>query len=85
MRRRGLSTIGAAGRPAKREDFLSWLDAPRHLSWKALSDAYYEEYQVGRSVESLREKIFLLPFWPAARATWGHGDARGSHRSGKNG
>ncbi|OGE46824.1 hypothetical protein PENARI_c103G08589 [Penicillium arizonense] len=42
------------------KNLLPWLDAHRELSWKALSDAYYEEYQVHRSVESLRGKKYHI-------------------------
>ncbi|CAG8905659.1 unnamed protein product [Penicillium nalgiovense] len=35
---------------------LPWLDAHRALPWKARSHAYSAQYQVGRSVESLRGK-----------------------------
>ena len=39
----------------------------------------------GLNGHSVEREDFLLPFWPAACAMWGHVDARGSHRSGKNG
>jgi hypothetical protein len=42
------------------KNLLSWLDAHRALSWKARSDAYYEQYQVDRSVESLRGKMYHI-------------------------
>lgn len=42
------------------KNLLSWLDAYRTLSWKARSDAYYEQYQVDRSVESLRGKMYHM-------------------------
>ncbi|OGE46861.1 hypothetical protein PENARI_c097G02685 [Penicillium arizonense] len=42
------------------KNLLPWLDAHPELSWKALSDAYYEEYQVHRSVESLRGKKYHI-------------------------
>ncbi|CAP79494.1 hypothetical protein PCH_Pc19g00780 [Penicillium rubens Wisconsin 54-1255] len=56
-----MSPRSACGWPEWEEkNFLSWLDAHRDLSWKALSDAYYEEYQVDRSVESLRGKKYHI-------------------------
>ncbi|CAP79444.1 hypothetical protein PCH_Pc19g00280 [Penicillium rubens Wisconsin 54-1255] len=56
-----MSPRSACGWPEWEEkNLLSWLDAHRDLSWKALSDAYYEEYQVGRSVESLRGKKYHI-------------------------
>jgi hypothetical protein len=42
------------------ENILSWLDAHRLLPWKARSDAYYEQHQVRRSVESLRGKKYHI-------------------------
>ena len=42
------------------ENILSWLDAHRALPWKARSDAYYEQHQVDRSVESLRGKSTIF-------------------------
>lgn len=42
------------------ENILSWLDAHRALPWKARSDAYYEQHQVRRSVESLRGKKYHI-------------------------
>ncbi|KAJ5041917.1 hypothetical protein NUH16_011205 [Penicillium rubens] len=42
------------------KNLLSWLDSYRGLPWKALSDVYYEEYQVYRSVESLRGKKYYI-------------------------
>ncbi|CAG8171307.1 unnamed protein product [Penicillium salamii] len=42
------------------ENILSWLDAHRALPWKDRSDAYYEQYQVCRSVESLRGKKYHI-------------------------
>lgn len=56
-----MSTRSACGWPEWEEkNLLLWLDAHRDLSWKALSDAYYEEYQVDRSVESLRGKRYHI-------------------------
>ncbi|OQE56711.1 hypothetical protein PENNAL_c0406G03655 [Penicillium nalgiovense] len=56
-----MSPRSACGWPEWEEkNLLSWLDAHRDLSWKALSDAYYEEYQVDRSVESLRGKKYHI-------------------------
>ncbi|CAQ00004.1 hypothetical protein PCH_Pc22g27160 [Penicillium rubens Wisconsin 54-1255] len=56
-----MSPRNACGWPEWEEkSLLSWLYAHRDLSWKALSDAYYEEYQVDRSVESLREKKYHI-------------------------
>jgi hypothetical protein len=56
-----MSPRSACGWPEREEKNLpSWLDAHRDLSWKALSDAYYEEYQVDRSVESLRGKKYHI-------------------------
>ncbi|CAG7963970.1 unnamed protein product [Penicillium salamii] len=42
------------------KNLLSWLDAHRELPWKARSDAYYEQYWVVRSVDSLREKMYHI-------------------------
>ncbi|CAG8139721.1 unnamed protein product [Penicillium nalgiovense] len=56
-----MSPRSACGWPEWEEkNLLSWLDYHRDLSWKALSDAYYEEYQVDRSVESLRGKKYHI-------------------------
>jgi hypothetical protein len=56
-----MSPRSACGWPEWEEkNLLSWLDSHRGLSWKALSDAYYEEYQVDRSVESLRGKKYHI-------------------------
>ncbi|KAJ5471426.1 hypothetical protein N7530_008783 [Penicillium desertorum] len=56
-----MSPRSACGWPEWEEkNLLSWLDSHRDLSWKALSDAYYEEYQVHRSVESLRGKKYHI-------------------------
>lgn len=56
-----MSPRSACGWPEREEkNLLSWLDSHRGLSWKALSDAYYEEYQVYRSVESLRGKKYHI-------------------------
>ncbi|CAG7939442.1 unnamed protein product [Penicillium salamii] len=41
-------------------NLLSWLDAHRELSWKARSDAYYEQHRVARSAESLRGKKYHI-------------------------
>lgn len=42
------------------KNLLSWLDAHRELPWKARSDAYYEQYRVVRSVDSLRGKMYHI-------------------------
>ncbi|CAP87136.1 hypothetical protein PCH_Pc24g02280 [Penicillium rubens Wisconsin 54-1255] len=42
------------------KNLLPWLDAHRALPWKARSHAYYEQYQVDRSVESLRGKMYHI-------------------------
>ncbi|CAG8183999.1 unnamed protein product [Penicillium nalgiovense] len=42
------------------KNLLPWLDAHRALPWKARSHAYYEQYQVDRSVESLRGKKYHI-------------------------
>ncbi|CAG8214362.1 unnamed protein product [Penicillium nalgiovense] len=42
------------------KQLLPWLDAHRALPWKSRSHAYYEQYQVDRSVESVREKYHIL-------------------------
>ncbi|CAP74106.1 hypothetical protein PCH_Pc04g00120 [Penicillium rubens Wisconsin 54-1255] len=56
-----MSPRSACGWPEWEEkNLLSWLDSHRGLPWKALSDAYYEEYQVYRSVESLRGKKYHI-------------------------
>jgi hypothetical protein len=46
---------------------LPWLDAHRALPREARSHAYYEQYQVDRSVESAREKV---PYFAQATAHW---------------
>ncbi|KAJ5267770.1 hypothetical protein N7478_010578 [Penicillium angulare] len=38
------------------ENLLPWLESNRNLTWKALSIAYWQQYRVRRSVESLRGK-----------------------------
>jgi hypothetical protein len=56
-----MSPRSACGWPEWEEkSLLSWLDAHWDLSWKALSDAYYDEYQVDRGVESLRGKKYHI-------------------------
>ncbi|KAJ6070751.1 hypothetical protein N7467_012070 [Penicillium canescens] len=56
-----MSPRSASGWPEWEEkNLLSWLDAHRELSWKARSDAYYEEYRVDRSVGSLRGKKYHI-------------------------
>lgn len=42
------------------KNLLPWLDAHRALSWKARSRTYYEQYQVDRSVGSLRGKKYHI-------------------------
>ena len=42
------------------KNLLPWLDAHRALPWKARSHAYSEQYQVDRSVESLRGKKYHI-------------------------
>ncbi len=42
------------------KNLLPWLDAHRALPWKARPRAYYEQYQVDRSVESLRGKMYHI-------------------------
>jgi hypothetical protein len=42
------------------KNLLSWLDAHRELSWKARSDAYYEQHRVARSAKSLRGKKYHI-------------------------
>jgi hypothetical protein len=42
------------------KNLLFWLDAHRALPWKARSRAYYEQYQIDRSVESLRGKKYHI-------------------------
>ncbi|KAI1829244.1 hypothetical protein DTO027I6_10166 [Penicillium roqueforti] len=42
------------------KNLLPWLDAHRALPWKARSHAYYDQYQVDRSVESLRGKKYHI-------------------------
>ncbi|KAI1828855.1 hypothetical protein DTO027I6_10271 [Penicillium roqueforti] len=42
------------------KNLLPWLDAHRALPWKARSHAYSAQYQVGRSVESLRGKKYHI-------------------------
>ncbi|CRL30234.1 unnamed protein product [Penicillium camemberti] len=59
-----MSPRSACGWPEwKEKNILPWLDAHRDLLWKACSEAYYGEYRVDRSVESLRGKKYhiLLP------------------------
>ncbi len=56
-----MSPRSACGWPEWEEkNLLSWLDTHPGLSWKALSGAYLEEYQVDRSVESLRGKRYHI-------------------------
>ncbi|CAG8214458.1 unnamed protein product [Penicillium nalgiovense] len=42
------------------KNLLPWLDAHRVLPWKARSHAYSAQYQVDRSVESLRGKKYHI-------------------------
>ncbi|KAJ6126315.1 hypothetical protein N7523_001927 [Penicillium sp. IBT 18751x] len=42
------------------ENLLPWLDENQNLSWKALQDAYYEQYGVKRSPDSLRGKMYHI-------------------------
>ncbi|KAJ5654853.1 hypothetical protein N7490_001856 [Penicillium lividum] len=42
------------------ENLLRWLDENRTLPWKALPDAYSEQFGVNRSVESLRGKKYHI-------------------------
>ncbi|CAG8294369.1 unnamed protein product [Penicillium olsonii] len=56
-----MSPRSALGWPEWEEkNLLSWLDAHQELSWKARSDAYYEQHRVARSVESLRGKKYHI-------------------------
>ncbi|CAG8066570.1 unnamed protein product [Penicillium salamii] len=56
-----MSPRNASGWPEWEEkNLLSWLDAHRELSWKARSDAYYEQHRVARSAESLRGKKYHI-------------------------
>lgn len=53
------------------ENLIPWLDAHRDLSWKAHSDASYEDYQVDRSIESLRgRKYEKVPYSEEAASHW---------------
>lgn len=72
-----MSPRSASGWPEWEEkNLLSWLDAHRELSWKARSDAYYEQHRVARSAESLRGKKYHI--LRKCRPT----EARSSNRSG---
>ncbi|KAJ5101045.1 hypothetical protein N7456_007097 [Penicillium angulare] len=42
------------------ENLLPWLESNRKLTWKALSIAYWKQYHVRRSVESLRGKKYHI-------------------------
>ncbi|KAJ5982338.1 hypothetical protein N7451_012438 [Penicillium sp. IBT 35674x] len=42
------------------ENLLRWLDKNRALPWKALPNAYSEQFGVDRSVESLRGKKYHI-------------------------
>jgi len=56
-----MSPRSASGWPEWEEkNLLAWLDAHRELSWKARSDAYYEQHGVARSAESLRGKKYHI-------------------------
>ncbi|CAG7935286.1 unnamed protein product [Penicillium salamii] len=56
-----MSPRSASGWPEWEEkNLLPWLDAHQGLSWKARSDAYYEQHQVARSAESLRGKKYHI-------------------------
>ncbi|CAG8056480.1 unnamed protein product [Penicillium salamii] len=56
-----MSPRSASGWPEWEEkNLLSWLDAHQELSWKARSDAYYEQHRVARSAESLRGKKYHI-------------------------
>ncbi|KAI2734726.1 hypothetical protein DTO013E5_9747 [Penicillium roqueforti] len=56
-----MSPRSAMGWPEWEEkNLLPWLDAHRALSWKARSHAYYEQYRVVRTVESLRGKKYHI-------------------------
>ncbi|CAG8056002.1 unnamed protein product [Penicillium salamii] len=56
-----MSPRSASGWPEWEENnLLSWLDAHRELSWKARSDAYYEQHRVARNAESLRGKKYHI-------------------------
>ncbi|KAJ5626387.1 hypothetical protein N7510_002696 [Penicillium lagena] len=56
-----MSPRSAIGWPEWEEkNLLPWLDANQALSWKARSDAYYQQYRVKRGVESLRGKKYHI-------------------------
>jgi hypothetical protein len=56
-----MSPRSASGWPEWEEkNLLPWLDAHQELSWKARSDAYYEQHRVARSAESLRGKKYHI-------------------------
>ncbi|CAG8122991.1 unnamed protein product, partial [Penicillium salamii] len=55
-----MSPRSASGWPEWEEKNLLWLDAHQELSWKARSDAYYEQHRVARSAESLRGKKYHI-------------------------
>ena len=56
-----MSPRSAVGWPEwEEENLLPWLDENRNLSWKALQDAYYEQYGVKRSPDSLRGKMYHI-------------------------
>ncbi|KAJ5100858.1 hypothetical protein N7456_006910 [Penicillium angulare] len=42
------------------ENLLPWLESNRDLTWNALSHAYWQQYQIRRSAESLRGKRYHI-------------------------
>ncbi|KAJ5288103.1 hypothetical protein N7478_003789 [Penicillium angulare] len=42
------------------ENLLPWLESNRYLTWNALSHAYWQQYQIRRSAESLRGKRYHI-------------------------
>jgi hypothetical protein len=56
-----MSQHSSLGWPKWEEDnLLPWLDAHRALSWDARVDAYYDQYGISRTVESLRGKKYHI-------------------------
>jgi hypothetical protein len=64
------------------ENLLPWLDENRTLSWKALQDAYYEQYGVKRSPDSLQGKMYHILWTQGFTAPRPFKDAGRRKRSG---
>ncbi|CAG7975553.1 unnamed protein product [Penicillium salamii] len=78
-----MSPRSASGWPEWEEkNLLSWLDAHQELSWKARSDAYYEQHRVARSAESLRGKKYHI-LRKSRRTRAGASDRSGNQKPSK--